>query len=256
MDLINKTALLTGACGGIGAAIANTFARQGCRLLLVGRDQHKLQALLESLPDVNNGHRAIRADITSVKGRQQVLEHCRQEAVDLLINAAGILDFQLLENQDPGSVEQAIVTNLVAPMLLCQSLIGELKQRKEAAIMNIGSIFGSIGHPGFAAYCASKSGLKGFTEALRRELADSVIKVFYLAPRATETALNRALGNKVDSPQQVADELLKLLSTGRQQTFMGWPEKLFVTINAVFPSIVHSALVKKLAVVKQHVRQP
>ena len=103
----------------------------------------------------------ILADITTPKGRQQILECCQQEGVDLLINTAGILDFQLLEYQDLGSVEQTILTNLLAPMLLCQALIGELKQRKEAVIINIGSIFGSIGHPGFASYCASKSGLKG-----------------------------------------------------------------------------------------------
>ena len=262
MDLTNKKALLTGASGGIGEAIAHTFANKGCRLLLVGRNETKLLALQQSLPNTQNRHQMILADITTPKGRQQILECCQQEGVDLLINTAGILDFQLLEYQDLGSVEQTILTNLLAPMLLCQALIGELKQRKEAVIINIGSIFGSIGHPGFASYCASKSGLKGFTEALRRELADTAIKVFYLAPRATETALNseavtalnQALGNKVDPPQQVADELLKLLSKGRQQAFMGWPEKLFVTLNAVFPSIVHNALVKKLPIVKQHVR--
>lgn len=263
MELTNKTILLSGASGGIGAAIARTFSEKGSRLLLVGRDENRLLALKQSLSGDQNKHQMILADITTVNGRQQVLDVCRQEGVDLLINAAGILDFQMLENQNPDRVEQTIATNLLAPMLLCQALIGELQQRNEAAIINIGSIFGSIGHPGFATYCASKSGLKGFTEALRRELADSEIKVFYLAPRATETALNseavtalnQALGNKVDPPQYVADELIKLLSNGRQQAFMGWPEKLFVTINAIFPGIVHSALVKKLPIVKRFARQ-
>jgi len=60
-----------------------------------------------------------------------------------------------------------------------------LRSRSEAAVVNIGSTFGSIGHPGFATYCASKFGLRGFTETLRRELSDTGIQVFYIAPRAT-----------------------------------------------------------------------
>ena len=127
-------------------------------------------------------------------------------------------------------------------------------------IVNIGSIFGSIGHPGFAAYCASKFGLKGFTEALQRELHGSSIRVLYLAPRATHTdlnsmavtALNEALGNNVDSPEQVAKALMDILASKRRQQYLGWPENLFVRLNGLFPGLVHNALVRKLHIIRHH----
>ncbi len=170
------------------------------------------------------------------------------------------MDFRLFEEQDAGAIEQMVLTNLLAPMLLCQQLLPLLKQREAAAIVNIGSIFGSIGHPGFTAYCASKFGLRGFTEALQRELHDTSIRVSYLAPRATRTdlnpaavtALNEALGNATDEPERVAEELLKVLGDKRRQRYMGWPENFFVRLNSVFPGVVHSALARKLHIIRHH----
>ena len=87
--------------------------------------------------------------------------------------------------------------------------------------------------------------------------------MFYLAPRATATdlnsgaitALNDTLGNKVDSPEWVASELITLLGSNKQQRYLGWPEKLFVRLNALFPGVVHSALVKKIPVIRKYVEQ-
>lgn len=258
MNLKNSTIVLTGASGGIGGAVATALAQQGARLLLVGRQAEGLQALARRLP---GEHHPVVADIASDSGRQLIEQHAVQFGpIDLLVNLAGILDFQLFEQQPETVIEQTISTNLLSPMLLTRRLIPLLKGRPASAIVNVGSTFGSIGHPGFASYCASKFGLRGFSEALRRELADTSVKVFYLAPRATATnlnsdavtALNRALGNKTDSPQQVAEALVQLVTSNRHQHYMGWPEKLFVRINALFPGIVHSALVKKIPVIKQY----
>ena len=260
MNLTDKTLVLTGASGGIGSAIAHAFAAQGCRLILAGRQRDKLAALQQALPGQQRNHQVICCDLGTAAGRQAWLDGCRGQGVSLLVKAAGVLDFRLVERQGSADVERILTTNLLAPMLLCQSFIPLLKQSGEAAIVNIGSIYGSIGHPGFATYCASKSGLKGFSEALRRELADTGIKVYYLAPRATATAfnpdrvtaLNQELGNSIDTTETVAKELLRLIRQNRPQSFMGWPEKLFVYVNALFPGIVHNALVKKLPVVKRH----
>jgi len=257
MQLKNKRALLVGASGGIGQAIATEMDKHSARLLLVGRNEAKLQQLQESL---NGDHQIIIADLNTGEGRAAVVNACQREGLDIYISAIGVLDFNLYENQDSDRIEQMMATNLVSPVLLCQQLIPLLLKQPQAAIINIGSIFGSIGHPGFTAYCASKFGLRGFTEALQRELADTKIKVAYLAPRATRTdlnssavtALNEALGNAVDSPQQVAGELMKILAGNRKQRYMGWPENLFVRINSIFPGLVHNALVKKLPIIRQH----
>lgn len=257
MQLKNKPLLLTGASGGIGQAIARELDKAGAHLLLAGRNQEKLAQLAQSL---KGQPQIIIADINTVKGRADLIEACRQVKLQGCINASGIMDFQLYEHQDSQLIETMLTTNLVSPMLLTQGLIPILKNHSEAAIINIGSTFGSIGHPGFTAYCASKFGLRGFTEALQRELADTPIQVSYLAPRATNTelnsstvvALNKALGNTADEPEAVAKEVMSLLSSNQQnQRYMGWPEKLFVRINGICPAVVHNALVKKLPVIRK-----
>lgn len=257
MNLQNRTIVLTGASGGIGRAVAKALAQQGAKLILVGRHADSLQILAGQLP---GQHRIAVADVASDSGRQLIEHQCRESGgIDLLVNLAGTLDFRLFENQPEAVIEQIITTNLLSPVLLTRRLLPLLKARPEAAVVNVGSTFGSIGHPGFTTYCSSKFGLRGFSEALRRELADTSVKVFYLAPRATATslnsdavnALNQALGNKTDSPQQVAEALLQLVTSDRHQHFMGWPEKLFVRINALFPGVVHSALVKKIPIIKK-----
>lgn len=257
MNLKNKQVLLTGATGGIGWAIAEKLAEAEAHLLLVGRNEEKLRQLQQALP---GEHRYLAADLNTSNGRSELEQACRESGLDVWVNAAGVLDFQLFDEQGSEPIEKMLTTNLVSPILLTHSLLPLLQQRKDSVLVNIGSIFGSIGHPGFAAYCASKFGLRGFTEALQRELADSGVRVLYLAPRATHTdlnsmavtALNEALGNSVDSPHQVAQELMNLLSGSRKHHYMGWPERFFVRINGLFPGVVHSALVKKLPIIRHH----
>jgi len=151
-------------------------------------------------------------------------------------------------------------------MLLCRELLPLLQQREEARIINIGSTFGSIGYPGFSGYCATKFGLRGFTEALRRELDGTTTCATYVAPRATRTALNSdavvamndELGTAMDDPALVADEVLRIIGRpARQDTYIGWPEKLFVRINALFPKLVDSSMRKQLPIIRRFAaRQP
>ncbi len=257
MKLENKRVLLSGASGGIGWAIAEKLAAVGAHLLLQGRNEDKLRQLQLALPGT---HQRVVADTNTPAGRACVLQSCQQHGLDVWINAAGVQDFKFFTDQDSELIQLMLQTNLLSPILLAQGLLPLLQQRSDAAIVNIGSTFGSIGHPGFVAYCASKFGLRGFTEALQRELADSHVRVLYFAPRATRTdlnsmavtTLNEALGNRVDSPRQVAEELMSLLASKRKLRYMGWPENLFVHINALFPGIVHKALIKKLPLIRHH----
>jgi len=142
MQLENKRTLLTGASGGIGQAIATELDKHSARLLLVGRNEAKLQQLQDSL---SGDHEIIIADLNTREGRATVLGACQREGLDLYISAAGVLDFNLYENQDSDRIEQMMATNLVSPILLCQQLIPLLLKQPQAAIVNIGSIFGSIG---------------------------------------------------------------------------------------------------------------
>jgi short-subunit dehydrogenase len=262
MQLKDKTVVLTGAAGGMGELIATELAGQGARLVLSDINEERLEQLLARL---GSKHITVASDLCAEEGRAELLQACRElRSVDVLINAAGLSDYSLLESQSAEKIQLMTNLNLVVPMLVCQGLLPLLKARPEAAIVNIGSTFGAIGHPGFAVYCASKFGLHGFTEALRRELSDTGIKVFYLAPRATQTDmnsnavvdLNRELGNAMDKPEVVVASLMRLLTNGRAgDCFLGWPEKLFVRVNGLLPRIVDNALGKQLPIIKRFARQ-
>ena len=256
MQLAGKRFVLTGAAGGIGQAFAVKLAAAGAQLLLVSRSEDAIEELRQRLP--GTGHSVVAADLASAAGRAALLV-AAGDGVDGLINNAGISFFGFLNDQTEAQLRQTLELNLLVPMLLVRDLLPAL-QARGGTIVNVGSTFGSIGFPGQAAYSGSKFGLRGFTEALRRELADSGVTVQYLAPRATDTqmnsagvqAMNRELGAVMDLPERVAGELMALLAGNDGVRFVGWPERLFIKLNSVFPGMVDKALRRQLPVVRRH----
>lgn len=264
-DKQSLTVLLTGASGGIGSAIATLLAERGHRVLLQGRNAARLQQLKDSLP-FSERHRVMPANLLDAEQRTALVRECAEldSGVDVLINNAGVSSFALLSDMSDSTLSGLLNTNLLVPMALTRDLLPLLQRSHSSAIINIGSAFGHIGHPGFSAYSASKSGLHGFTESLRRELSDCGVRVHYLAPRAVDTdlnteavnGLNRALGNKSDSPREVAMQCVRLLdSRAGRRRFIGWPERLFIKVNALFPALVDSALAKKMPLIRQYASQ-
>jgi short-subunit dehydrogenase len=258
-SIAGKTILLTGASGGIGSAFAMALSEQGARLILVGRYEETLSQLNQKL---GGYHLDCVADISTQTGRDTIISFCENEVskIDIVINNAGVSQFSLFENMSPAEIAQIINTNLLSQMLLCQAFLPLLKTFPDSEVINIGSTFGSIGYPGFSVYCASKFGLRGFSEAISRELSDSSISIRYFAPRATKTTfntdkvveMNKALSNDMDSPDLVAKALIAFLGNTRHRAYLGWPEKLFVRLNGALPTLVDKAIVKKLSVIKRY----
>ena len=261
MNLNGKTLLLTGATGGIGKLVAQRLDAAGACIVL---NCYLQDALAELSTELNGNHVIVCADVSSEQWREAIVSACAGAGgIDGIVNLAGILDFALFAQQEVGLLERMITINLAAPILLTRLLLDQLMNKKQAVILNVGSIFGSIGHPGFTAYCATKAGLMRFTEALSRELADTPVRVAYIAPRATKTslnddrvnALNKELGNKSDNPELVADQIVAMLENNSVVEYLGWPEKLFVKINALLPGVVGSALIKNLSKIKHYARR-
>lgn len=261
MEIKQSKIMLTGATGGIGHSIAQQLANEGAQLILVGRSQAKLRSLLATLANPEQ-HQIVVADITTAQGLWQINHFAMQSPrINALINNAGCNQFKLLSQKTDAELEQEIQVNLLAPIQLCQSALSWLTQ--PGVMLNIGSTFGSIGYPGYSVYCAAKAGLHRFSEALDRELEGSGLRVLYLAPRATDTELNNAavkqmnqqLGNKIDTPDVVANHVVAMLKQETSAKWIGWPEKLFARINQILPSVVASAIHKQQATL-QHFLHP
>lgn len=260
MKLEGKLVLLTGASGGIGEALAQELAAQGAHLLLHGRRASALERLRKELPHPER-HQTVIADLGSPQERAKLLQHpALDEGLDVLINNAGCNQFAWLEDQSSEQVERQLLLNVEAPIQLTRMLLPRL--RKPAVIMNVGSSFGAIGYAGYSVYCASKFALRGFSEALGRELEGTGIQVLHFAPRATRTRLNSEaayemnaeLGTHTDSPQDVAEEAVIALYNETRRSWLGWPEKLFVRLNGLLPGLVDRALAKQKPIIERYAR--
>lgn len=242
MRLEEMKVVLTGAAGGIGAAIARALVSAGASVLLVGRSGERLETLAAELKGRARAV-ALAADITREEGRRAIRDAAIAMRANVLVNNAGVPSFGTLESLDEAHVARVVETNLIAPMLLSRLLLPHLRAQPEARVLNIGSVLGSLALPGFCVYSAAKFGLHGFSEALRRELAGSTLQVQYLAPRTTRTAFNdarieafnRATRVQSDSPELVARAALDMLERGTAERYLGFPEKLAVRINALAP---------------------
>lgn len=256
MNLKDKRILLTGASGGIGRHLALQLAGHGARVALIGRRLDALQTLAAEIKtDTGQDAYPVAADLGTHEGRNTALDEVRRSlgGVDMLINNAGVVDFHDFSEQDPAMIERIYQTNLMAPVQLTRALLPELLEQGSGRIVNIGSTFGSIGFAYFAAYSSSKFALRGFSEALRRELDGSGVGVSYFAPRAVKTPANsaavyqmaEATKMNMDEPQDVARFIVRSITKEKASAHFGWPEKLFVRINALLPGLVDGALRKQ-----------
>ena len=250
--------VLTGAAGGIGAAIARRLASRAELLILVGRDRERLAALARELS--GTPVQIVCGDLCEAATIAAVAAAARDSGVNLLINNAGVSAFHAFETQDPAAIRLLVDTNLVAPMLLTRALLPQLGLAPAAQVVNIGSVFGALGFPGFAAYGAAKAGLAGFSQSLRRELAGSTIAVRHFSPRATRTAINssavdamnREMGTTEDTPDAVAEAFMTFLAGRAGRHTVGAKERFFVFLNQLLPQLPDNAIRKQLVQINKH----
>ncbi|MEW6705396.1 MAG: SDR family oxidoreductase [Pseudomonadota bacterium] len=257
MNPTDARIVLTGATGGIGRAAAARLVEAGASLLLVGRSPAKLAAQARELVHrfgaaAEDRVRWHAADLNQPDHIARLRDAAAGLRLNVLVLGAGVPSFGALQALTPQHLQQVLQTNLLAPMLLTQALLPALQRCPRAQLICMGSALGRIGLPGFSAYSASKFGLRGFAEALRRELADTGVRVQYLGPRSTRTAFNderveaynARTRTAMDAPDAVAAALLQLLSSEAPERFLGFPEKLAVRLNGLAPALMDRAFVQ------------
>jgi short-subunit dehydrogenase len=244
MQFNGKRVILTGAAGGIGSLLAQSLMEREARCALIDADAQALDELCRNLP----GSISVPADLSDSDRCRDAAQQSMSElgGVDVLINLAGLMSFCTYESEELNRLERLIRVNLVAPMALSRTVLPEMLGQDAGKIVNVGSMFGSIGFAYFTAYSASKFGLRGFSQALRRELADTNISVTYIAPRAVKTAINTnaimqmgtATKMKMDEPAVTAAKILRAIETDRKEAYLGFPESLFARLNSIWPSLI------------------
>ena len=249
MSFKDKRIILTGAAGGMGSLLAKALLQRGAKLAMVDANADALQALVSELSgDVY----AVSADLSSVAGCTGAVETCQQllGQVDILINLAGLNFFGAFAEQDAAHIDIMMRVNVLGPMLLTRALLPSFLANNTGKVVNVGSVFGSIGFAWFTTYSASKFGLRGFSEALRRELADTDVQVAYIAPRAVKTPMNNdavmkmgeATGMNMDEPDVIVEKIIQTIESDKKDSYFGFPESLFVRVNALLPRLVDKAL--------------
>jgi short-subunit dehydrogenase len=252
MKLAGARILLTGASGGIGRCLALQLACRGARLALLARDQSRLERVAREVRAAGSSAWCATFDLARRDGHAGIVESAIAGigGVDILINNAGVSTFTRYSESDPAAICSLIDSNLTGALLLTHAVLPHFLGRGAGHVVNVGSILGSVALPHFAAYCASKYALRGFSEALRRELAATGVRVTYVAPRTTATAMNSAAVRElfaatkaaVDTPEHVAAGIVAAVEQERKDVYFGWPERLVVSLNSVLPRIVDRAL--------------
>lgn len=253
--------LITGASGGIGQALVDELAAAGARLLITGRRADCLEVAAARHPDRVT---ALPADLTRAEERARLVAAAGEVGVTMLINAAGVNRVALFTEGSDAELERLVAVNLTATLQLTRALLPRLMAARQGWVITLGSTFGTLGYPGQVGYCATKFALRGFSQALRRELADTRVRVLHVSPRATRTAMNapeveamnEALGNAMDTPERVTQAVRRAVERGRQEAQLGGPERLFVRLNALLPGVVDHALARQLPVIRRFLESP
>jgi short-subunit dehydrogenase len=239
MPFENRDVLITGGAGEIGGLLTQELVRRGARVTVLDRQ-----------PPRDERTPFVCCDLSTPEGLDAACEAASRLPCDILVNLAGVQHFGPVETQAPEDLERTFSVNLLAPVRLTQAVLPAMRAQWDGQIVNVGSIFGSINFAHFATYSSSKAGLRGFSQALRRELVGSGVHVTYFAPRAVRTAFNTArvlefasiTGMAMDAPEKVAARMADAIARRRGDVYLGFPEALFVRLNALAPALVDRAL--------------
>lgn len=214
-DLTGKTALVTGATGGIGGEIAKALHEAGATVGISGRNEDKLKALASELGDRVH---VLPADLSTAEGADALVKDATaaMEKIDILVNNAGLTRDNLSMRMKDEDWQEVIDVNMTATFRLARAVQRGMMKARHGRIVNIGSVVGTTGNPGQANYCASKAGMIGWSKAMAAEVASRGITVNCIAPGFIATAMTDVL----------TDEQKERINNNIPMARMGAPEEI------------------------------
>ena len=251
------TAFITGASSGIGAAFARRLARDGYDLVLHGRREHLLASLCRDLT-ASHGVRAdyVLAELSSPEGTECVRERLeRVERLAMLINNAGSGSTKLFHEEELAGQHGMVQTHVVTALHLCHAAIPMMKRNGGGAIINVSSIASFTPGKRSATYCAAKSFLTAFSEALHLEVGGDGIRVQALCPGFTTTDFHSRLGLTIGpgirrvfmTPEAVVDQSMRDLRRGKVISVPGWTYRAIRLAAGLIPRRLYYVLARGVA---------
>lgn len=194
MLLKGKVAIVTGGGSGIGKAISESLGKNGAQVAVASRSPSHLEAAQASFKKLERPLLAVRMDIRKKAQVQKAVDRVigAWGRIDILVNNAGISGINRMDDPDDGRWRDIIETNLTGSYLVTKEVLKVMKDHSDGRIINIASVLGKFGVPGYSAYCASKHGLIGFTRALALEVVQRGITVNTICPGWVETEMARS----------------------------------------------------------------
>jgi short-subunit dehydrogenase len=243
--------IITGASSGIGAATACRLAKEQVCLTLAARRLDRLQGLAKEVKALGSQALIVPADVTRRADIDRMVQATleRWGRVDVLLNNAGISFDEPLVELEPEKLRAEVAVNLVAVIECTQAALPAMLRQKSGHIINVASIEGLIATPGSSVYCATKFGVFGFSDSLRRQLRGSGVQVSAVCPGYTPSEITPRLKAIVDgSPEAVrhpglmptayvADQIAKLVRHPRRMLVLPRSWSMLVTAAFLFPGL-------------------
>lgn len=237
MSLHGLVALVSGAAGGIGSATARAFAEAGVHVVLADLDGEALSALARDIEDSGVRALAVQTDVTSREQIDALVARAMTEfgRIDVVANVAGIGSSPSLCDSTDEEIERVIAVNLLGSARLIHAVLPIMKAQRRGWIVNVGSIAGDVGVMGM--YTASKFGVRGLTDTVRREVRANNISVTLVQPGFVRTAMNAAMGDRLPGPEVVANAIVRAVRRPRRGRIVPASYRLPVYIAKLFPGL-------------------
>ena len=239
MQLKGKTALVTGGTDGIGAQLIRQLRAKGVTVITSGRNAARIAATR------TDGFEVIEADLSMPGGVEALIVGLNGRPVDILLNNAGAgADHDFRDGPpDLAVADAAIFLNLNAPIRLITRLIPMLRARPEAMIVNVTSGLAIAPRAGGPVYCATKAGLRSYTQALRAQLADTAITVIEALPPVVETKMTAGRGSGKMSAPECARQIIAGMENGATEINVGMVKVLQIA-NSLSPALARRIMLK------------
>ena len=238
----DQVVVVTGGGRGIGRAIALEFGAEGAKLMLAGRRLDALRTTAGEVADAGGSATVVHCDVAVEEQLKALIGKTikRHGRIDVLVNNAGVVTGGRLDEIDPFDIRRMVEVNIWAVIRLTQLALPHMREAQRGTIVNISSLAGRIGVPYYATYSASKFAVRGFSEALRRELRPDGIHVVGVYPGGTATDMIENVefdrfGLGVATAQQVGRAVLRGVRWRQPEVFIGPGEGLMSRWNDVMP---------------------